>query len=54
MLKAAANRGDAIAILDHIDEDPSDMFKNVSKELSVKIVSDNGEDAKKYGAMFTP
>ena len=57
MLQAAANRGDCLALIDHndlINVTPENMFNNLKQELAVKIIANNGEDAKKYGAMFTP
>lgn len=55
MLVTAGNRGDAIALLDHSDEAVDLMFTNLKTTLTPRIVSDTtGEDAKKYGAIFTP
>lgn len=54
MLETAANRGDCVALLDHIDEDVMLMFNNLKTTLTTKVLSANGEDAKKYGAVFSP
>lgn len=58
MLQVAGSRGDCVALIDHIDPDNGDISKvydNLTSAIKNKtITTANGEDAKKYGAMFTP
>lgn len=60
MLTVAANRGDAVALIDHsINLNTIDTYNNLNNSLdpnslNVKYVNSLGEDIKKYGAMFTP
>lgn len=57
MLVTAANRGDCVALIDHLDPINNQleiMFEDLKEALDRKLIADNGEDAKKYGAMFTP
>ena len=55
ILRVAADRGDAVALIDHVDEETLLAFRRVKEALSEKLVSSKtGEDAKKYGSIFTP
>lgn len=54
MLEVASNRGDAIALVDHKDDVEATVFDTIKSVLSTRIVSNTGEDSKKYGAIFTP
>ena len=55
MLLTAANRGDAAAIIDHADQDPTSLYSSANDYFKrLTTLSDNGEDIKKYGTMFTP
>ena len=58
MLQVAGNRGDCVALIDHIDPDNGDIsgiYDNLTSAIKNKTIrTANGEDAKKYGAMFTP
>lgn len=54
LMSTAADRGDAIALIDPIDIEPSKLYTYVKERMSESIVSDLGEDIRKYGAMFTP
>lgn len=64
MLKVAADRSDCVALIDHKDgsvkldgreQSVEDMFESLKSSLKTKILGNKEqEDAKKYGAMFTP
>lgn len=63
MLRVAAERGDALAIIDHtnkitrkiIAESGDSIYKSLQSLPSILVgASDKQEDARKYGAMFTP
>lgn len=53
MLLAAANRGDAIAIIDAFDEDNLELYEKV-QSLPKGITAETGEDIRKYGTMILP
>jgi hypothetical protein len=53
MLLAAANRGDAIAIIDAFDEDNLELYEKV-QSLPKGITTETGEDTRKYGTMILP
>ena len=61
MLKAAGNRGDSVAIIDHTNNisreltGSTSVFNKLNSLSSIKIgSSSNPDDALRYGAMFTP
>lgn len=54
MMKAAGNRGDAIAIIDHKDEAPLDLYDRINEKFKIKDYTNLGEDINKYGNVFTP
>lgn len=54
ILTVAGNRGDVIALVDAADEAPLRIYEMVNDDLTITLATTLGEDAKKYGAMFTP
>lgn len=54
ILTIAGNRGDVIALVDAADEAPLRIYEMVNDDLTITLATSLGEDAKKYGAMFTP
>ena len=67
MLTVAAQRGDAIALIDHtnnLSKSVEDIYSDLnslddlkgltSKEIEIGGDASKQEDARKYGAMFTP
>lgn len=63
LLKAAANRGDAIALVDHTNKSDRALSPTDNSSVYAKLQAlpeivvgnvDTQEDARKYGAMFTP
>ena len=54
ILTVAGNRGDVIALVDAADEAPLRIYEMVNDDLTITLATTLGEDAKKYGAIFTP